>query len=113
MSTAEDSAEEPVPEEYTQEEFPGWLKQLRRAEIVFAGSIPLTILFTNIGYGIYGALSSGVLESSSIDSITESSGLTNEERYDILKISLGISGGIAALDFILGFFQQPEEDEQL
>ena len=41
---------EPVP--YSEEEFPGWLIGLRRAEIVAIGSLPITFVASFIAYDI-------------------------------------------------------------
>ena len=108
-SSGEEQTEEPA--EYETEEFPEWLMQVRRAEIIFTGSFPISILLANVGYSLYSAFSSGLFESYSIDSITGSSGYTDEQRYEILSISLGISGGITLVDFIIGLFTNAEKDE--
>ncbi len=99
------------PEEYQKEEFPNWLHELRRAEIIFAGSVPFAILFTNIGYSLYGAFSDDFGEGYSIENFTSSSSMTTEQRYRILSISLGLSGTIAAADFIIGLFKDDSTDE--
>lgn len=99
------------PQEYQQEEFPQWLNEIRRAEIIFAGSIPFTILLTNIGYGIYSGLSEGIDASYSIENFTQTSLMTTEERYNILKISLSLSAAISLADFIIGLFDEPVVDE--
>jgi len=40
------------PEPYTEEEFPQWLKALRRGEIIALGSLPLTFAFSFIIYDV-------------------------------------------------------------
>ena len=99
------------PEEYGPEEFPLWLQDFRRAEIIFFGSIPFTVLFTNIGYGIYQSASNGFGDQYSISTFTQTASLTNDDRYLILGISAGISAGIAAADFVLGLFESDQPDE--
>lgn len=111
VNPSEQLLEGDEPVEYSEDEFPNWLNQLRRAEILFAGSIPFTILLANAGYGLYGIIESGIVESYSIEDFTESSGLTDDERYDILKISLSLSGAIALADFVIGFFDSTDENE--
>jgi len=111
MDQSAETSESFEPEEYSDEEFAPWLRELRRAEIIFTGSIPITILLTNIGYGLYGLIESGLGGSYSIENITASSGLTNDERLDVIKISLSLSGAIAAADFIIGLLNNPAEDE--
>ena len=99
------------PEIYQTEEFPEWIKELRRAEIIFAGSIPFTILLTNIGYGFYGVLADGLGDGYSIENLTQTTAMTTEERYNILKISFSLSGAISIADFIIGLFEEPAFEE--
>ena len=93
-------------EEYSQDEFPQWTILLRRAEIIFAGSVPFTMLLTNIGYSLYGAISTGIGDGYSIENITQSSTMTTEERYQVLGISLSLSAVISAADFVLGLIEE-------
>ncbi|MDC7227148.1 MAG: hypothetical protein PQJ61_10345 [Spirochaetales bacterium] len=111
VETVSGDEPEAIPEEYSYEEFPAWMHDLRRAEIIFAGSIPFTILMSNIGYGVYSIIESGISGTYSIEDFTESSGLTTDERWTLLKISLSLSGVIAAVDFILGLSDSETEDE--
>lgn len=41
---------------YTDEDFPSWAKNLRRAEIVTLGALPFTTLLASLGYSLYGTL---------------------------------------------------------
>ncbi len=100
---------EPVP--YQKDEFPEWMHSLRRAEVIFAGSMPFSIFFSNIGYGIYQSIKNGSTPGYSIDSFTKSSSMTNEDRYTVLIISLSVSGAVALTDFIIGLFDTEDTDE--
>jgi len=99
------------PEEYTSDEFAPWLNDVRRAEVIFFGSIPITILFSNIGYGIYDTLASGAGGSYSIENFTQTTSMTNDDRFLILGISAGLSAVIAISDYIIGLFEKPEDYE--
>jgi hypothetical protein len=44
---------EPQPLPYGSDEFPQWLSDLRRGEIVTVGSFPIVYLFTQLGYNVY------------------------------------------------------------
>jgi hypothetical protein len=101
-------SEEPAP--YEEDEFPKWMEDIRRAEIVFAGSLPFTILVSNAGYGIYNLLSSGT-DAYDITSITSSAAMTNEEKIQVLAIGGGLSACIAIADFIIGLFETEENIE--
>ena len=103
-----DLSKDDDPVEYTKDDFPLWMHDLRRAEIIFTGSIPFTILLTNIGYTVYSTFAEGFGEGYSIENFTSSTSMTTEERYDVLKISLSISGLIAAADFVIGFIEDNE-----
>ena len=99
------------PEPYSSDEFTSWMKTLRRAEIIFTGSIPFTLLLSNIGYSVYQIVTTDLQDNYSIDNFTDSSAMTAEERYDILKISLSLSGIITAADLIIGLFETEKTDE--
>lgn len=101
-----DESTEPVP--YEDDEFPDWMQDLRRGEIIFAGSLPFTILISNAGFGVYNMLTSGAYD---ITTVTSSSVLSNDEKLQILGIGAGISAGIALTDFILGLFEEEDELE--
>ena len=98
------------PQQYEKDEFPGWMHGLRRAEIIFVGSVPFTILLANIGYSAYQVFSQGINEGYSIENFTSSTALTTEERYNILKISLSLSGVITAADLVIGLFDKAEDE---
>ncbi len=44
---------EPQPLPYAPDEFPQWLHDLRRGEIITIGAFPIVYLFTQLGYNIY------------------------------------------------------------
>lgn len=41
------------PEPYSDEEFPDWLKAVRRAEILALGSLPITFTFSFLAYDVF------------------------------------------------------------
>ena len=67
---------------YEDSEFPKWSLDLRRGEIIFFGSIPLTYAMTSL-------VSSSIVKKD----------LT---FWQTLAISAGVSSAIAILDYILG-----------
>ena len=69
-------------EPYSDDEFPKWSLDLRRGEIIFFGSLPLTYAMTTI----------------------VSSGLVKQDLtfWQTLAISAGVSTAITLLDYILG-----------
>lgn len=84
------------PEPYEPEEFPRALRDLRRFEIVSLGSVPLTLLFSSLGYRLYRV--------SSEEDVTwrDSRNFSLEQRGRVLTIGLSASLAVGVLDFILG-----------
>ena len=102
-SGEEDQTESPDYEPYAEEEFPDWVHELRRAEVIFIGSFPLTMLFTSLAYeGI--RLITGNAQGTAT---AGTAGFGNEqystEETKWILITGGIlSAAVAAADFILG-----------
>ena len=82
----------------TEDEFPQWTKDLRRAEIISLGAVPFAALGITIGYGTY-LYKTGETEhfpnpfSKGDDSFTE------EQQLKILGASLGAGLCIGVIDF--------------
>lgn len=85
---------EPAP--YEPEEFPRALRDLRRFEIVSLGSVPLTLLFSSLGYRLYRVSTEEEM------SWRDSGNFTLEQRGRVLTIGLSASLAVGVLDFILG-----------
>ena len=94
--SADEANIEPVP--YSEDEFPQWTKDLRRAEIISLGAVPFAALGITIGYGTY-LYKTGETEhfpnpfSKGDDSFTE------EQQLKILGASLGAGLCIGVIDF--------------
>ena len=100
-STADDTTEEYKP--YSIDEFPVWLQELRRAEIIFFGSFPVAMLLSTLGYEGFRSIR-GVLTANS-----DSSGASFEfgnydspERKGLLIAGVSLSFVVAVLDYLLG-----------
>ena len=97
FSFAEEST---TAEPYHQGEFPQWVLDLRRTEIITFGSLPLATIGVSLGYGAY------LYYTNQIDSFPNpldksSTSLTSDQQLDILKISLGVSAGLGLLDLAI------------
>ena len=95
------STPQPVP--YSPEEFPAWLRSMRRAEIITVGAFPITLLLSSLGYQAVRYAENGFAQAY-VPAIlgTGSTPLTNQEKTGVL-----ISGGVLAalvafIDFALG-----------
>ena len=94
---AREEQNDPVP--YGADEFPPWLRDVRRGEIIFFGSLPFTLLLTTLGY-------------QTVDYLNERSGLnpeeavwgnlTEDDRKTVLVASLSSALVIALVDFFIG-----------
>ncbi|AEC01678.1 hypothetical protein [Parasphaerochaeta coccoides] len=82
-------------EPYQKDEFPIWSGKVRRAEIIFFGSMPITLTATMLGYNLavnqFGAAH-----------------ITPDSRRMLTQVGIaaGISLGIVLVDFILGEMQE-------
>lgn len=110
---AEDEYKDLLPEDYAEDEFPDPLKKLRRAEIIFAGSYPFSLLFTKIGYDLGEYAASGFSRSYApqIFGGAAKDAATNEETKKILLTSLYVSGAFALIDYIIGEKKHKKELE--
>lgn len=90
------SSTSPAP--YTKEEFPSFLHDLRRAEIITFGSLPFVTLGVTLGYGAYGYFS-GEFSSfpNPLDKGAES--FSSWQQAKIFGASLGISVALGLLDY--------------
>ena len=99
------------PEPYEVDEFPVWLQDLRRAEIIFTGSIPFTLLASTAGYSIIDLIQSAGT-GASITDLTSTTTMTNDDRFVILAVSGGLSALITIADYIIGIIEDGEKTEQ-
>lgn len=96
-------------EPYQDDEFPQWAKDLRRAEIIFIGTIPFSFFYSSFSYDFYRYASNGFDESlaPALLGNTTPPIRTNDEKWQILKVSLTLSAVFTLVDYLLG---QPWND---
>jgi hypothetical protein len=101
---------EPVP--YKEDEFPQWLKDLRRAEIVFFGTLPFTLLVSMQGYEIarFYIHDQDPLYTPWPFRSAQAPPYTFEEQMTVVGTALVISGLLALADYILGKINHREEE---
>ena len=97
------------PEPYAPDEFPEWALDLRRAEIVAFGSLPLTLLASRLLYAIgrfaVVSIASGGLDPAYLPPAFAPPGSVPLSRSDNVRIVIAaalISSGVALADFLLG-----------
>jgi hypothetical protein len=106
--------EKHVPEPYAPEEFPAWTQDLRRAEIVFFGSLPFTLFFSFEVYDLGQFIASG------FDSLEApwplragseiGAGYTPAEKGWLIASALTVSLGVAVADFLIVHRPAKRED---
>ncbi len=89
----------PVP--YTEEEFSTGLHKLRRAETIFFGSIPIVAVGVTIAAEVY---RQGMAS-------FKAPPLTNDQIFQRAYITVGLSAGVALIDWIIGEVRENSEQE--
>ncbi len=98
-------------EPYEESEFPQWALDLRRAEVVFFGAIPLTILGSTVAYEGFRALKSLVHQGTAIGG-SEFGSYDDTEKKWLLISGVGLAIGVSIADFIIEkLFRDDTEDE--
>lgn len=106
---ADTAAEEPVP--YSPEEFPPWLHDLRRAEIIFIGSIPVSLILSGLIYPYYRWAAKDFQSAYAPELFGGASReLDAGERENVLIFTVSLSGIITLADFIIGKVVQKKND---
>lgn len=107
-------ADERVPEPYRPEEFPGWALDLRRAEVVFFGSLPFSLFFTFEAYDL------GRFVATGFDPLYApwpmragaeiGAGYTPAEKGWLIASAITVSLGVSVADYLLGRRARTRED---
>jgi hypothetical protein len=102
-----------VPEPYKEDEFPQWLQDLRRAEIIFFGSLPFTLLISLQGYEItrYFINDMDPLYTPWPFRSAQAPSYSFEEQMAVIGSAVVLSGLIALTDYIIGKITHREEEE--
>jgi hypothetical protein len=106
------SAKERTPAPYEKEEFPEWLREIWRAEVVFVGSFPFTLFFTLEGYDTYRYMSKDFNSSYAPWPFRSAAEITytTEEKTWLLVSALAGAALVSLVDFILGHVGQQSEN---
>ncbi|MCR5495487.1 MAG: hypothetical protein K6F15_07615 [Treponema sp.] len=91
-------------EPYKAEEFPGWMHDLRRAEIITLGAMPFVTFNISLGYSFASYAMHGFDSNYFVNPFANSSdsnAYTTDEQMAIIITSLAISTGIGLTDFIV------------
>ncbi|MFA6855576.1 MAG: hypothetical protein WCR31_00070 [Treponema sp.] len=98
-----------TPEPYTNDEFPQFMKDARRTEIITFGAMPFVTLNTTLGYSFV-RYSQHDFSSDYVPNpfakTSDSNGFTEDEQKTILLTSIGISVGIGLTDLIVNIIRR-------
>lgn len=86
------------PEPYAEDEFTQFMKDMRRSEIIFFGSLPFMTMGVSMGYSGW-QLATG--RSSSFAGPFSPSSYSSDDIKKILGISLGVSGVFCVTDYFI------------
>ncbi|MCR4579685.1 MAG: hypothetical protein K5681_04990 [Treponema sp.] len=85
---------------YEDDEFPVFLQDLRRFEIITLGAMPFVTLDTSLAYSSYRYVKND-FSSDYVPSLFGSSSFDSDEQIGIVLTALGISVGIGITDYII------------
>ncbi|MBP5442007.1 MAG: hypothetical protein J6Y60_02090 [Treponema sp.] len=95
------------PEPYEKSEFPTWMLNLRRSEIVTLGSVPFTTLTVSLAYSTFQYATGRT--SSFPSPFNKNASYTQDDIKLIVGFSLGISLVIGVVDFIITTVKQKNQ----
>lgn len=102
-------------EPYREGEFPDWLLDVRRAEIVALGSLPFTTLSTTLVYMFFRYAANGFEQEYFPNPLAKSSSsanLTKKEQIGIISVSAGLSVIAGIADYIISSNKRADEMEK-
>lgn len=111
-STTTDTGEETMePEPYTEDEFPPWMRKLRRGEIILIGSFPFTFFLSNIGTQLYRYAANDFAQEYSPALIGggQQTPYSDQEKLAVIVTAVSISAAVALADFIIGEILEKRE----
>lgn len=101
-------------EPYREGEFPDWLQDVRRAEIVSLGSLPFTTLSATLVYSIYRYAANGFDKDYFPNPLAKSSAsanLSKDEQIGIITVSAGLSVAAGIADYIISAVRRSKNDK--
>ena len=105
-----------TPEPYEEDEFPSWLKDLRRAEIITLGAMPFITLNTSLCYS-FGNYAFHNFDSdyflNPFAQGSDTSSYTSGEQAGILLTSLGLCLGLGITDFIVHSVKRSNQKKKM
>lgn len=111
-SSKSSSSSSTNPKEYSEDEFPQWTKDLRRAEIITLGSMPFVTMGVSLAYGSYLYFTNQISSfPNPLDKSTSS--YTEDQQLKIVGISLGVSAVFGLTDFIVNLIKNNKKNQEI
>lgn len=115
VASQTDSTADTTPEPYGEDEFPQFMKDIRRAEIISFGALPFvtltsTLVYSGIRWGRHG-FDTNYFPNPFAKS-SDSNGFSQQEQIGILLTSVGISVGIGLTDLIVNVVKRKAEKKR-
>lgn len=101
-------------EPYHEGEFPDWLMDVRRAEIVTLGSLPFTTLSATLVYSVYRYADHGFSQDYFPNPLAKSSAsanLTKDEQIGIICVAAGLSVAAGIADYIISAVRRSKDQK--
>lgn len=108
--TSAESADSTEPVPYSEDEFPQWSKDLRRAEIVTLGSLPFVTIGATAGYSSF-LYFSGKRDKFP-NPFDKNNGFSTGEIIGVVGTSLGISLAVGLTDYIISYVQRQKAEQR-
>lgn len=110
-----DTGSDTTPAPYAPDEFPVFMKDIRRFEIISLGAMPFITLNASLAYSIGKYAAHDFDSDYSPNPFAKSSdgGYSEDEQKGILLTSLGISVGIGLTDFIVNIIKHSKKNKKI
>ncbi|HAH62243.1 MAG TPA: hypothetical protein DCL73_09130 [Treponema sp.] len=102
-----------TPEPYTDDEFPQFMKDARRAEIITLGAMPFVTLNATFGYSFVRYCQHDFSSDYFPNPFSKTSSYTEDEQKTILFTAIGISVGIGLTDLIVSIVKRNIKKQKL
>ena len=100
----------PIP--YAKNEFPQWVKDMRRTEIITLGSLPFVTLSVSLGFSIYKYADHNFDSAYIPTPFTASSTFSSDDQISIIVSSCLISLGLGVTDLLITFIKRGIEADK-
>ncbi|MCR5764326.1 MAG: hypothetical protein K6G00_13175 [Treponema sp.] len=109
-SSSSEESDDVIPEPYTDDEFPQWSKDLRRAEIVSLGAIPFAAISVTLAYGGY-QYATGKTNSFP-NPLSRDNSYSKEEIFKLVGVSAGLGLSVGIIDFAINYSKRKKAEKE-